>query len=108
MTNPTPEQMLELAKICEPDKNWTLCNFKRDVFSVNSLGNVGFYDPLNNEAQLMEVVFALANIGVAFILESNILNKHKASQGMIDGSATTAEASTPQQAILNLAVEVLL
>ena len=95
MTNqsPTPEQMLELAKICEPDKEWVLIG--EDVY--RAAGNYLHYKytpHTDNPAQLMQVVFTLA--------------KKVDGWEIMEYSLTQHLAAKDKKAILNLAVEVLL
>lgn len=58
-TNPTPEQLLAIAKICEPDVKWVVGK-DGEVVLYGELKVVDVFDPLNDLAQLMQVVFAIA------------------------------------------------
>jgi len=60
MTNPSPEQLLSLAKICEPDKEWKVIakGFEVAWFTGREFVH---YEPfrgtVRGKAQLMQVVF---------------------------------------------------
>ena len=113
----TPKQMLELAKICEPGKRWAV-SFD-DVVLVVARLRYGLevksasekFDPLNNDAQLMQVVFALwekSAIKVETIEHDSGKYFEAELVGFQWGITNSAYGRTKQQAILNLAVEVLL
>jgi hypothetical protein len=117
MTNPTPEQMLELAKIVEPDKKWFLeggsvyCYSKNKHPALSLAKCLKIYKPhIDNDAQLMQVVFALWNksaIKVETIEHDSGKYFEAELAGFQWGITNSAYGRTKQQAILNLAVEVL-
>ena len=99
----TPEQILKLAQICEPDKKWQLVHgevfaiyvqkFKDENGEIHSHKRKTIFDPLNNPAQLMQVVFAIANKVGGWKSEERSLIQHLVAKDA-DG-------------IINLAIEVL-
>lgn len=92
MTNPTPEQMLGLAKICEPDKRWEL---SPDGSVVNEFHR--YYDPTKESFtanyELMQVVFTVAR-------ECKTINQVTKLHDLLEMRNAIG--------ILNLAIEVLL
>ena len=106
MTNPTPKQMLELAKICEPDKGWKL---DKNGNIINKFHRC--YNPLKEGSftanhELLKMIFALLDKGCNF----NAWDNEDGSGGayLDTGIERYSKAKTKQQAILNLAVEALL
>jgi hypothetical protein len=104
MSNPTPEQMLKLTKICEPDIEWEIVDINLDgkgdkptVFWGDEY-ECRVFSPLNNDAQLMQVVFAVAK-------KINHPDREWSAKRVI---LIDALSQKNQQAILSLAVEVLL
>lgn len=80
---PTPEQMLKLAQIVEPDKDWFVLaeTFNEgDQIVYQYEHDIYRFDPENNPAQLMQVVFAIANKVDGWEIQGYSLIQHLAAK----------------------------
>lgn len=94
MTNqPTPQQLLEIARVVEPEKVWRIESY--GVVGVSDKSPAVLYQPFEEidrgQAQLMKVVFAAA----------------KKTEGVQDYKLLFALSHDDIEGLLNLAHEVL-
>lgn len=101
------ELLLRVAKVVEPDVDWVISNGRVYEGPVTWHGLVREFNPLDDDAELMNVVFVLMDVGQLMLTADESSMQPRAGMDKPTGEMFDAHGSTKAEAILNLADKVL-